>query len=392
MFPIRAICISLSLTRVEYVKLSEVLRAKGVCPVVSRFLVALYTKQQIRVKWGNCTSTSMPISNGVKQGGVLSPLLFTLYLDVLLLNLIRCGYGCYVQGRFMGACSYADDIILMSPTLYGTRQMLKVCEEFSQEFNVMFNGSKSKLIVVKCDTSTPHEMVAMSFMGTQIECVASDKHLGNIIGNIDDVDVIQRITNDFKKRVNMLKAHFRSLPVQTMYHLFKTYCMPLYGSQLMNLGSRHMTLFYTQWRKAIRFLFNLPYRTHSILLPIICNDDSIEIQMYRRFLSFFKMIAHSCNDVVNICYNLVISASGSAVSNSITFLCNKHHISRAEILSKSNIILHEIEPDPITLTHGSLLNDILNMRFDQTVNGNFTFLSYDECSMLIEFLSVGADA
>ena len=40
---------------------------------------------------------------------------------------------------------------------------------------------------------------------------------------------------------------------------------------------------------------------------------------------------------------------------------NKHHILRVEILLKANIILHEIKPDPITLAHGSLLNDLLNM-------------------------------
>ena len=41
------------------------------------------------IKWGNCMSRAIKTSNGVKQGGILSPVLFTLYMDELLLKLKR---------------------------------------------------------------------------------------------------------------------------------------------------------------------------------------------------------------------------------------------------------------------------------------------------------------
>ncbi len=69
--------------RVEYVKLFKVLIAKGIFPIVARFLVNMYTNQCIRVKWGNTYSDKYTIVNGVKQGGVMSPLLFTVYIDEL---------------------------------------------------------------------------------------------------------------------------------------------------------------------------------------------------------------------------------------------------------------------------------------------------------------------
>ena len=49
--------------------------------------IIMYTTQSIRVKWGNSISSSFSCSNGVKQGGVLSPLMFCIYMDVLLVRL-----------------------------------------------------------------------------------------------------------------------------------------------------------------------------------------------------------------------------------------------------------------------------------------------------------------
>ena len=75
----------------------------------------MYTNQSIRVKWGNTTGHKFAISNGVRQGGVISPLLFTLYIDNLLERLRPVGVGCYIGKTFHGAFGYADDLILLTP-------------------------------------------------------------------------------------------------------------------------------------------------------------------------------------------------------------------------------------------------------------------------------------
>ena len=52
----------------------------------------------------------------------MSPLLFTIimYIDVLLCRLKRSGYGCYIGNMFCGALGYADDVIIMAPTVTAT--------------------------------------------------------------------------------------------------------------------------------------------------------------------------------------------------------------------------------------------------------------------------------
>ena len=65
--------------RVNYIRLFILLRKKGFCPLYCRFLIMLYTNQQLFIKWNNTFSSSIGVSNGVKQGGVLSPTLFNMY-------------------------------------------------------------------------------------------------------------------------------------------------------------------------------------------------------------------------------------------------------------------------------------------------------------------------
>ena len=47
--------------------------------------------------------------NGVKQGVVISSIFFSIYIDSLLLQLRNSGYGCHLNGVYMGALFYADD-------------------------------------------------------------------------------------------------------------------------------------------------------------------------------------------------------------------------------------------------------------------------------------------
>ena len=55
-----------------------------------------------------------PYQNGVKQGGVISPLLFSLYIDELFLLLKQSDIGCHVGLTYAGAFGYADDIALVA--------------------------------------------------------------------------------------------------------------------------------------------------------------------------------------------------------------------------------------------------------------------------------------
>ena len=87
--------------RVNLLTLFKTLYSRGMCPIYLRLLMKIYEEQQMRIRWNNSVSDYFTISNGVIQGGVLSPVLFSIYLDQLIVQLRHLGMGCYINGLFV---------------------------------------------------------------------------------------------------------------------------------------------------------------------------------------------------------------------------------------------------------------------------------------------------
>ena len=64
-------------------------------PVYLKTLIQMYRTQSLRINWNGYISPEFNVNNGVKQGAVLSPLLFAVYLDDLLKKLRNVGLGCH---------------------------------------------------------------------------------------------------------------------------------------------------------------------------------------------------------------------------------------------------------------------------------------------------------
>ena len=82
---------------VEWGVLFETLIARNVKPVFLRVLLNVYTAQSCDVKWNGSYSHRFPVTNGVRQGAVSSPILFSIYIDDLFKILKLSGLGCRIQ-------------------------------------------------------------------------------------------------------------------------------------------------------------------------------------------------------------------------------------------------------------------------------------------------------
>ena len=141
--------ISKAFDKVRYCKLFRLLLRRKLPPIILRALLLLYTNNFLRVSWFGVTSNYFLAVNGVKQGAVLSPILFCIYIDELLSSLSKSNCGCHIGCNFIGALAYADDVVLLAPTPSAMRKLLAVCENFASNFSVIFNSSKSKCLIVK---------------------------------------------------------------------------------------------------------------------------------------------------------------------------------------------------------------------------------------------------
>ena len=98
----------------HYVKLFQLLIKKGLFPLTARFLVNLYTSQSLMSDRAAVIHSVCMLAMS-KTRGVLSPILFCVYLDGLLQRLKYSGLGCYIGNVSVPAVSYANDISLMTP-------------------------------------------------------------------------------------------------------------------------------------------------------------------------------------------------------------------------------------------------------------------------------------
>ena len=100
--------------RVSIVLLFTKLRERKMNPLVLRCLIYTYCNQKVGINWNGAKSTLFSATNGVKQGGVLSPSLFNVYLNELLSKLRENGVGCHMNGQFVDTFIYADDVTILA--------------------------------------------------------------------------------------------------------------------------------------------------------------------------------------------------------------------------------------------------------------------------------------
>ena len=92
-----------------------------------------YCTQELCMQWGNMKSSFFNISNGVRQGGIFSPHLFSLYMDDLS-NLLISSSVCFNH------VFYADDLCLMAPCAIVLQELLNICHRYSIIADLNFNA------------------------------------------------------------------------------------------------------------------------------------------------------------------------------------------------------------------------------------------------------------
>ena len=169
------------------------------------------------------------IAKGVKQGGVLSPILFGIYMDHLIKRLKDRNIGCKIGNNFVGVVCYADDLSLISPTLTGLKCMLDICENYADEYKILFNASKSQLL--HFTKSNTQEKITLEMNNNKtIESTDKCVYLGIPLHACTLNNDMTSTVRDFNRSVNNLLADFSLVDSNTLSVLFDSYCMYIHVS------------------------------------------------------------------------------------------------------------------------------------------------------------------
>ena len=296
-----------------------------------------------------------------KGGGILSAILFTLYLDKLLFRLKNSNIGCSIKGCYTGALSYADDITLSCPSIRGLNRMLEICNTFAAEHNLIFNTKKS----VGIKYGDPVCASETIYLGeNKIRWESSVCHLGNYFDTkLSDMIDCKMKCSSFIGSVNKVMANFRHLQSHILSQIFKTHCCTFYGSVLWYFNSEGFAKICTTWNKGVRTILKLPIRAHTYLLGPLLNQQNIHEQLYVRSVRFLYTMYHSSNSIVRTVFNNALYNSNSCIGYKIAYFRNVYAIditkhdpsfvfSRVKATGAFNNIAHSAAIDNLlTLLH-----------------------------------------
>lgn len=219
--------------RVNHQKLFLKLSQRGVPGSIIRILAYWYANQSMQVKWGNRVSTPFGVGNGVRQGGLLSPVLFNLYMDDLSDQLRDCRTGCMIGNTLVNHIMYADDLAIFSPSSAGFQQLLNICSVYGVKFDVKYNDKKS--VVMICRTKEDRDLTFPAFYLSEHVLSVSDKtkYLGHFITDqMYDDDDMYRQRRMLYAQANILVRKFHSCSDEVKINLFRAYCTPIYTAPL----------------------------------------------------------------------------------------------------------------------------------------------------------------
>ena len=106
--------------------------------------------QKLTVEWGAASSDMFIMSNGIRQGSLISPYLFNVSVDELNILLGQSKLGCYVGGSPANKFSYADDLAALAPTrtARALNAILLICNDFSKKNLLEFSPPKSVVLLI----------------------------------------------------------------------------------------------------------------------------------------------------------------------------------------------------------------------------------------------------
>ena len=186
--------------RIKHQKLINILLAKGIPRAEIKIIRNLYWNQKAKVRVGDSYTSEFKVKKGVRQGCILSPVLFNLYSEELI-NTALDGYkGVTFNGIRYTNIRFADDTAVVAESEEELQSMINSINTACEEYGMALNAKKTKTMVVRKDQNEKSCTVKVN--DTTLEQVKKYKYLGTMV--TDDGRSIVEV----KRRIALAKDAF----------------------------------------------------------------------------------------------------------------------------------------------------------------------------------------
>ena len=211
-------------------------------------IASLYIDQTAVVRLGDICTEPSEVGRGVRQGCSLSPLLFIIYVEMMMIEAMEeLDEGIKVGGNWIQDVRFAEDQGMVADTEEGLQKMMDRLVEKAEEYNMKVNVKKTKVIVIN---GTGRIKQGVKLNNVPLERVTRFKYLGSWI--TDDA----KSDDDIRAKVGMAKAAFwqnkelmrRNIRFKTKLKILNTYVF-----SVLNYGCESWTWNAAMYKKVDAF-------------------------------------------------------------------------------------------------------------------------------------------
>ena len=292
--------LSKAFDRVNHKILFKKLLQYGLHPLLVRLFHTWYSCQSFRIKWGSTFSSSFQVSNGTRQGSVLSPTFFNIYMDELSHLLKNKMSGCFINSVCFNHLLYADDMVLLAPSASALQSLVDLCSDYIKENDLLLNCKKSKYMVFKNKLVAEFDCPKIYIDNAPIDLYCGVEYLGMQVRDdfLDDDSVISTMKGIYS-RSNLITKNFSHCCTDVKVKLFKNFCCNFYCCSIWNNVSKPVyDKIKVSHNDALRMLFRIR-RGESISQQFlslgISNFDALQ---RNAVLSLHKRLFLTTNELV----------------------------------------------------------------------------------------------
>ena len=225
---------------------------RGLPLVLLNIMIMWYSNLQCRVRWGETHSDWFHIEAGVRQGGILSPVFYCIYVDDLVEILSAIGIGCHLRDTFLSLLLYADDMALLAPSFKGLQTLLSATEQYCKAWDIMLNPKKTKNMMFGKSNSLP----LLQIDGKNIEWVDRWTYLGVVLKSHTSFNccIDAKVKSFYRCANGILRIEGRSSET-VMLQLLESHCLPIltYAIDVIEVANRDE-------RRKLRVAYNSLFR------------------------------------------------------------------------------------------------------------------------------------
>ena len=292
-----------------------------------------YRHLQSCIKWSGGFSEPFPIHQGVRQGALLSPLLYSLFINDLLSDLEESGVGIYINSIFCGTPTYADDMSLVAQDPVDLQVMLDIASRYSYNWQYTFNPSKSKVMVFgESSVSRKRNRSDRSWFINSFLIAETDTwvHLG-ITLSVSRSSLYHTLHSISSARsaffsLQSIGSRFGCLHPSTSLKLYKAMVLPIliFGLEVVFPSASEILMLERCQLSIFRIILGLPVRAPSYAIHYLLGTLPIKLLLLKAHLSFlFRLLSLPDNNIFKRLFLSRFHNSQYGFSNHIVSILNE---------------------------------------------------------------------